>query len=178
MKHESDTDEVILDDGKRTLPVRPIPREEPVTPLPAPPALPRTRSSGELLLDLRAPSNAPPDPVVSRIDAWGEVFVAKIDEIGKTAKRADETSGRASKDNEDQNAAIGLIRATQTEHGRKLDAIERENALGVQLASGISAGVAQLTSKWPAAVQAVATAFVTAALAAAVAWARGKGWLP
>ena len=133
------------------LPTQPAPKDarvEPETPLPAPPGIPRTRS-GELLLELR--SDIPPDPLQARLDKWGEIFVAKIDEkiseVKTTAHRADEVSGRASRDNADQNATIGRIVATQVEHGTKLETIQAENALEIQITKNIATSVGQLTSK-------------------------------
>lgn len=169
-----ETDEIVLDDTKRTLPVRPIPREEPVSPLPAPPLVPRTRS-GELLLQLRAPSDAPPDPVQARLDMWGEAIVATVQEAKAEAATATTHAARASKENLAQDAAIAQIVTDVAEVKTDVATIKTENKQGLQLVQTV---VAQLTAKWPAAAQAAATAFATAALGALYAWGKAKGWLP
>jgi len=172
--NHDDTNEVILDDEKRTLPVRPIPREEPPTPLPAPPGVPRT-PSGELLLRLRAPSEAPPDPVQARLDLWGEAIVATVQEAKAEATAATTHAARASKENLAQDAAITQIVTDVAEVKTDVATIKKENAQGLQLVQTV---VSQLTAKWPAAAQAAATAIATAALGAFYAWAKAKGWLP
>lgn len=176
--HDDDTNEVILDDEKRTLPVRPIPREEPPTPLPAPPGVPRT-PSGELLLRLRAPSDAPPDPVQARLDMWGEALYAKLDEkiveVSTTAKRADDVSGRESGVNRKQDAAIGLLTADMATVKADVATIKAEGSLGLALTQKI---VEKVTAKMSPQLGAFVGAMLTAIAAGLYAKLKAAGYLP
>lgn len=170
---KSDPEEIILDDRRDTPRVLDARREPPTEIPPAPPA-PRTRS-GELLAVLRSTSDAPPDPALARIDAWGEAIFARIDEATTTASSASSAAKRASKENEDQNAAIGLavssieeVKTRVTALEAKGDVLQETATLAVKKLSGLSSP--QLSS----ALGALAT-IIAGALAA---YAKAKGWIP
>jgi len=170
---QSDPEEIILDD-KRDTPRVTDARREPETEIPPAPPAPRTRS-GELLAVIRAKSDAPPDPVQARLDAWGEAIFARLDEATTTASSASTAAKRASKENEDQNAAIGRavssidevkVRVTALEE--KGDVLQKTAELAVKKLSGLS------SPKMSAALGTIAT-ILAGALAA---YAKGKGWIP
>lgn len=175
--------EIVLDD-RPTARVKDA-RVEPETPRTATAALPTTSGpwlpgpprtrSGELLAVLRAPSDHPPDPVTARIDAWGEVFVARIDELGTTA-------ARASRDNLEQDAAIGqLVGETAKLETRvgvietDLAAVKSSSATTEKIVGAVLSRLSGIAS--PQVVAAVGT-LLTIAAGALATYAKARGWLP
>jgi hypothetical protein len=170
---QTDSEEIILDD-KRETPLVTDARREPETEIPPAPPPPRTRS-GELLAVLRAKSDAPPDPVQARLDAWGEVIFARLEEATTTASTASTAAKRASRENEDQNGAIGQalssieeVKTRVTALEEKGDVLQKTAALAVKKLSGLS------SPKMSAALGTIAT-ILAGALAT---YAKSKGWIP
>ncbi len=142
------------------------------------------RKSGEMLLALRS-SDIPPDPIQARIDQWGEVFLVRIEETAVAASVAKATANRASRDNEDQNGAIGVIvsdvaviKAETKANGAAIEALKADNALGAKLAGDAVDAVKKLGGVLSPQVASFLSAGLTIAAGAVVTWMRSKGWLP
>lgn len=147
---------------------------DPRADLPTEPPPPARTRSGELLAVIRAPSEHPQDPAVVRIDQWGEVLLARIEETATTANDARATSARASKDNVKQDAAIGVLVADMVGVKADVATIKSENATGVALAQLAVDKLSKAVS--PQLATTIGT-LVTIAVGALIAWAKGKGYL-
>lgn len=175
--------EVVLDD-RPTSRVKDA-RAEPETPRMATAALPavsgpelpgpvRTRS-GELLAALRAPSDHPPDPVQARLDAWGEALVAVVEDAKSTA-------ARASRENLEQDAALGALVASGAKLEKRVEALESDVATVKVAAVSTEKIVGAVLSRLsgiasPQVVAAVGT-LLTILAGAVATYAKAKGWLP
>lgn len=165
------------------------PRAEPVTVPPEMTALQKSeelrRKSGEMLLNLRAPSSAPPDPVQVRLDQWGELLLVRIEEAAISASAAKATANRASKDNLDQNAAIGIlvsdvgtIKSATEANGKAIDALKTDNALGAKFAAEAATAVEKMGKMLSPGVASLLGSALTILAGAVATWMRSKGWLP
>lgn len=136
------------------------------------------RKSGEMLLNLRAPSDAPPDPIQVRLDQWGEVLLVRIEEAAISASAAKATANRASKDNLDQNAAIGVIVGDVGAIKTAVDALKTDNALGAKFAGEAAKAAEKMGKMLSPGVASLLGSALTILAGAVATWMRSKGWLP